>query len=221
MSAPGLESLAIDTRLGDLQPEFWSAAGETIIMASSALLIGGGGGGARGVGRDRSRAGARGAHRPRGGVRNVTMGGVYTDLFGFYLGENSTIELAEDRTLTHNDSADILWSGRPNVSWKLWIASPSCLRLFWHCVRRAASRACCTAGSSSATSVAMTAMTTSSSISVKPVPRRELRLLHHDFTFSTPFASKNESHTATSEQIETEWTRPRPQLIGSDTLRHH
>ena len=27
MSAPALESLAIDTRLGDLQPEFWSAAG--------------------------------------------------------------------------------------------------------------------------------------------------------------------------------------------------
>lgn len=47
---------------------------------------------------------------------NVTMGGVYTDLFGFYLGENSTIELAEDRTLTLNDSADILWSGRPNVA---------------------------------------------------------------------------------------------------------
>src|SRR5690606_35635132 len=40
--------------------------------------------------------------------------------------------------------------------------------LFRHWVRRAASRACCTAGSSSAIRIAMIAMTTSSSISVNP-----------------------------------------------------
>ena len=61
-----IDSLAIDTRLGELQPEFWSAAGETIIMASSALLIGGALGLARGRGRDQTPAGAHVAHPPRG-----------------------------------------------------------------------------------------------------------------------------------------------------------
>src|SRR6185369_11632382 len=45
---------------------------------------------------------------------------------------------------------------------------PICFRLFLHCDRRAASRACCTAGSSRATRTAMIAITTSSSINVKP-----------------------------------------------------
>ncbi len=44
---------------------------------------------------------------------------------------------------------------------------PTCLRLFTHEMRRAASRAACTAGSSSAMSTAMIAMTTSNSMSVK------------------------------------------------------
>ncbi|MBU2694870.1 methionine ABC transporter permease [Pimelobacter sp. 30-1] len=33
--------LGIDTRLGDLQPEFWQAAGETLVMATTALVLGG------------------------------------------------------------------------------------------------------------------------------------------------------------------------------------
>ena len=45
---------------------------------------------------------------------------------------------------------------------------PSCLRLLTHWVRRAASRAACTAGSSRAISTAMIAITTSNSMSVKP-----------------------------------------------------
>src|SRR5215218_1766019 len=48
---------------------------------------------------------------------------------------------------------------------------PSCFMLFTHCDRRAASRAACTAGKSRAISTAMIAITTKSSISVKP--RRE------------------------------------------------
>ena len=48
---------------------------------------------------------------------------------------------------------------------------PICRRFDLHWVDRADSRACCTAGSSSATSTAMIAITTSSSTSVKPCPR--------------------------------------------------
>src|SRR5438093_8491090 len=44
---------------------------------------------------------------------------------------------------------------------------PSCLRLFEQLIRRADSRAVCTAGRSRATSTPMIAMTTSSSTSVK------------------------------------------------------
>src|SRR5690348_9149432 len=46
--------------------------------------------------------------------------------------------------------------------------------LFLHCVRRAASRACCTAGRSSAIRIAMIAITTSNSINVKPKRFRNL-----------------------------------------------
>jgi hypothetical protein len=49
----------------------------------------------------------------------------------------------------------------------LWTARAICLRLLVHCERLAASRAACTAGSSSETRTAIIAMTTSSSISVK------------------------------------------------------
>src|SRR5687768_15894827 len=48
------------------------------------------------------------------------------------------------------------------------MANPSCFRLFLHCVRLAASRACCTAGRRRAMSTAMMAITTRSSIRVKP-----------------------------------------------------
>src|SRR5881227_2575219 len=45
---------------------------------------------------------------------------------------------------------------------------PICFKLLTHCIRRAASRAACTAGKSSAIRTAMIAITTSSSIKVKP-----------------------------------------------------
>src|SRR5262249_45596637 len=48
---------------------------------------------------------------------------------------------------------------------------PTCLRLFWHVVRLALSRTCCTAGTSRPIRMAMMAITTSSSISVKPCLR--------------------------------------------------
>src|SRR5687767_2543768 len=47
-------------------------------------------------------------------------------------------------------------------------------RLFEHCTRRAASRAYCTAGRSSATSTPIMAITTSSSTRVKPLRSRQL-----------------------------------------------
>jgi hypothetical protein len=53
----------------------------------------------------------------------------------------------------------------------LKIASPICFKLFWHCDRRAASRACWTAGNSNETRTAMMAITTKSSISVNPLLR--------------------------------------------------
>src|ERR1051325_8316998 len=46
------------------------------------------------------------------------------------------------------------------------MAKPICLRLFMHCVRAAAARTFCTAGTSSAIRIAMMAITTRSSISV-------------------------------------------------------
>src|SRR5437764_15439979 len=55
----------------------------------------------------------------------------------------------------------------------LWNARPSCLRLFWHLARAAASRTFCTAGRSKPMSTAMMAMTTSSSISVNADRRGE------------------------------------------------
>src|SRR5439155_17265000 len=47
------------------------------------------------------------------------------------------------------------------------MAIPNCLRLFVHFVRRADSRAACTAGKSSATSTPIIAITTSNSTNVK------------------------------------------------------
>src|SRR5215471_12876784 len=54
------------------------------------------------------------------------------------------------------------------VSWKLCKPFPIWARLFWHFVRAAASRTFCTAGSSRPMRIAMMAITTNSSISVKP-----------------------------------------------------
>ena len=60
----------------------------------------------------------------------------------------------------------------PIADSKLWTARASCLRLFWHLVRAAASRTFCTAGSKRPIRMAMIAMTTNSSISVNAERRR-------------------------------------------------
>src|SRR5262245_43347695 len=65
----------------------------------------------------------------------------------------------------------------PFASWKLWAASDNCLRLLRHCVLSAASRTFCTAGSSRPISTAMIAMTTNSSMSVKPCERLRRNLI--------------------------------------------
>src|SRR5947209_6835084 len=57
------------------------------------------------------------------------------------------------------------------------VARAICLRLLTHCDRRAASRAACTAGSKSAIKTAMIAMTTRSSISVKPLVPGDVSLM--------------------------------------------
>src|SRR5262249_287746 len=54
-------------------------------------------------------------------------------------------------------------------------ASPICFRLFWHCMRLAASRTFWTAGNSKPMSNEMMAMTTKSSIKVKPSHRFTIR----------------------------------------------
>ena len=56
-----------------------------------------------------------------------------------------------------------------SASWYRVIAVPSCLSRLEHCKRRALSRARCTAGRSSAARTPMIAITTSSSIRVKPL----------------------------------------------------
>ena len=65
---------------------------------------------------------------------------------------------------------------------------PICFRLLTHWLRRAASRAACTAGSSSAIRTAMIAITTSSSIRVKP---RRLRIHERDLLEETNKNEKN------------------------------
>ena len=54
----------------------------------------------------------------------------------------------------------------PNL--QLAIPKPSCRKLFWQLIRRAASPADCTAGNSSEVSIPMIEITTSNSTKVKP-----------------------------------------------------
>src|SRR5262245_57789762 len=65
-------------------------------------------------------------------------------------------------------SAMVVGTRNVVLSWKLWVASPICLRLLAHCTRAEASRTFCTAGKSKPIRMAMMAITTSSSINVKP-----------------------------------------------------
>ena len=65
-----------------------------------------------------------------------------------------------------------------NVRWLVSYvcsARASCFRLLLHCMRRAASRAACTAGNRSATSIPMMAITTRSSMRVKPLRALKIR----------------------------------------------
>src|SRR5262245_36105926 len=71
---------------------------------------------------------------------------------------------------------------RPLVSWKLWIARPSCFRLLLHWTRAAASRTFCTAGKSRPMRMAMIAITTKSSISVNPRRGRSGRVVMGSFS---------------------------------------
>src|SRR5437870_325000 len=64
-------------------------------------------------------------------------------------------------------------------SWKLWQARPICFRLLLQLMRAAASRTFWTAGRSRPMRIAMIAITTNSSISVKPVKRRRERIIAH------------------------------------------
>lgn len=68
-----MNAFAIDTRLGDLQSEFWQAAGETMVMASIALVIGGLLGLALGLGLYLTRKGGLFANRPVFVVLNVVV----------------------------------------------------------------------------------------------------------------------------------------------------
>ncbi len=63
-------------------------------------------------------------------------------------------------------SADPAGGRYPLVSLAECVARPICFRLFAHCVRAAASRTFCTAGSRSPMRMAMMAMTTNNSMSV-------------------------------------------------------
>src|SRR5262249_26324144 len=74
-------------------------------------------------------------------------------------GRMSTAQVIQ--SLAMRSGGKTLW-----VSWKLWIARPSCLRLLEQAMRLAASRTFCTAGSKRPINTAMMAITTSSSISV-------------------------------------------------------
>ena len=85
---------------------------------------------------------------------------------------------------------------RPFASWKLWNASPICLRLFWHWVRAAASRTFWTAGRSSPIRIAMMAITTSNSISVNP--RR--RVDECDMGTSDGTETRTEPHPLRSDE---------------------
>src|SRR5687767_5378970 len=55
-----------------------------------------------------------------------------------------------------------------NESWKLCSERPNCFNLLLHVIRRAASRAACTAGNNNATRIPMMAITTNNSTRVNP-----------------------------------------------------
>src|SRR4029077_4268717 len=67
------------------------------------------------------------------------------------------------------------YGNRPFTSWYECMANPHCLRLLEHFMRAAASRTFCTAGSNNPIRIAMIAITTNNSISVK-APRARLRV---------------------------------------------
>jgi len=69
--------------------------------------------------------------------------------------------------------------------------------LLRHCVRRAASRALCTAGEMSETKTAMIEITTSSSISVKPLRTLLRKGIRHEFMSDSPALRDNNESVST------------------------
>src|SRR5438445_285466 len=80
------------------------------------------------------------------------------------------------------------------------MASPNCLRLFWHFVRFAASRTLCTAGSKRPIRMAMIAITTSSSISVNP-PRRIFAFMVRSFRADPSWGLLRSQSTVNSNRV--------------------
>src|SRR5438552_3764427 len=74
-----------------------------------------------------------------------------------------------------------LGGSRPLVFMQLCRARPICLRLFAQETRLAASRTFCTAGTSRPMRMAMIAITTNSSINVKPIRGFRRRMVTHSF----------------------------------------
>src|SRR5688572_23158614 len=82
-------------------------------------------------------------------------------------------------------------------------ARPSCLRLLTHCVRAAASRTFCTAGTSSAMRMAMMAITTKSSMSVKPRCRADEGRIDEGRIKTNPQTHEAEIMTMTAGERQT------------------
>src|SRR5258708_4148517 len=92
------------------------------------------------------------------------------------------------------------------------MARPSCLRLFWHCKRAAASRIFCTAGKSRLIRMPMMAITTSSSISVNAGLRVVLAEVIRPISFVTNKNLECPVHAGSAREVEG------GQVVGA--LRH-
>jgi len=92
---------------------------------------------------------------------------------------NNGLDRASSRTLPYGDKG-----GKKPPCSEAYIenTSPNCFRLFWHELRRAASRARASAGSNKAARIPITAITTSNSMSVKPRWRKDRFSMEGTFT---------------------------------------
>src|SRR5262245_15215039 len=74
---------------------------------------------------------------------------------------------AADTVMAWLEAGAHIGGNTPRLSLMLCVAMPICFRLLVHCTRAAASRTCCTAGTSRPIRMAMMAITTSNSMRVK------------------------------------------------------